>query len=116
MNIKVIATIILAIILAVLLPFGLWHFLLTFTGSIKESHAWYGFWSGFAGDLTIFAGIVFWYRKHACHDHACLRLGKHELANGEFVVCRKHYRQATDTHPDQKITIQHIAKIHNSQE
>lgn len=68
----------------------LWNWIITFTGSNNVSGAWYGFWSGFAGDLTLFAGIIIWYRHHNCHEDKCLRIG-HPDSNGK-VVCKKHLK------------------------
>lgn len=68
---------------------AIWHFILTVTGANNVSGDWYGFWSGFAGDLTIFAGIGVWYWHHVCHQNSCYRFGFHKA--GDYNVCRKHH-------------------------
>ena len=68
MNWKIIIPIVVVVALALIFAAPTAHFFLVVTGSINESHAWYGFWSGFAGDLTLFTGIAIWYKKHNCHE------------------------------------------------
>jgi len=66
-----------------------WH-VLDFFGIVNEAGPGYGFWSGFAGDLTIFAAVIGWLWHHNCHVKGCWRLGHpHE---GK-VACRKHHAQ-----------------------
>lgn len=48
----------------------------------------YLFWSGFFGDLTIFAAVVYHVLKHNCHQDGCFRIGKH-IVNGT-PYCAKH--------------------------
>jgi hypothetical protein len=67
---------------------------LTFLGTTNGSGRWYLWWSGMFGNLTIFAALVVFYRKHNCHVHGCWRLGRHAAqdADGvEHVVCRSHH-------------------------
>jgi hypothetical protein len=67
---------------------------LTFLGTTNGSGRWYLWWSGMFGNLTIFAAIVIFYRKHNCHMHGCLRIGRHEVTdtNGiTHIVCRHHH-------------------------
>jgi hypothetical protein len=67
---------------------------LTFLGTTNGSGRWYLWWSGMFGNLTIFAGILIFYRRHNCHIHRCPRIGTHRAtdANGiEHVVCRRHH-------------------------
>ena len=45
-------------------------------------------------NLTIFAAVVVFYRKHNCHIRGCLRLGSHKAVDEqgvEHVVCRSHH-------------------------
>lgn len=67
---------------------------LTFLGVTNGGGRWYLWWSGMFGNLTIFAALVVFYRKHNCHIHRCLRLGRHPATdvNGlEHMVCRRHH-------------------------
>ena len=67
---------------------------LTFLGVTNGSGRWYLWWSGIFGNVTIFAAVIVFYRKHNCHVHTCLRLGSHKAVdvNGvEHVVCRRHH-------------------------
>lgn len=50
---------------------------------------WYGFWSGFAGDLVYLGAAWAIVRRNNCHVNRCWRLGR--LQAGEFKVCRRHH-------------------------
>ena len=65
------------------------HTLLRVLGVDDLSGPWYGFWSGFAGDL-VYLGI-FWalVKKHNCHVNRCWRIGR--FTAGEYRVCRRHH-------------------------
>lgn len=65
------------------------HFLYVWLGLSNASGAQYLFWSGFFGDLTIFAAGVGLYLKHNCHHNGCWLPGKH-LFNGT-PYCTKHH-------------------------
>lgn len=57
----------------------MWAFLGHIFGLDNLSGAWYGFWSGIAGDLSsfaIFGGLYALMRKHNCDVHGCWRLGQ----------------------------------------
>lgn len=71
---------------------GLLHVL----GVDNVSGQWYGFWSGFAGDLSILAAPLVLMRKHNCHVRGCPRLGRHPVAGTTYAVCRRHH---PDDHP-----------------
>lgn len=78
----------------------MWHWLQHVTGVDDLSGPWYGWWSGFAGDIPEFAilgGLMGAYRKHACHARWCFRLGHHRY--GEYVVCRRHHPNLPDKPP-----------------
>lgn len=75
----------------------IWHWFLIVTGSNNVSGSWYGFWSGFAGDLTIFAAIIIWYKRNKCKS--CWRLAYHKVRGTHYKTCHKH------------ATIAHHAKI-----
>ena len=68
--------------------------ILTFLGTTNGSGRWYLWWSGMFGNLTIFAAILLFYRKHNCHIHRCWRLGRYTAVDAtdmEHVVCRHHH-------------------------
>jgi len=67
---------------------------LTFLGTTNGDGRWYLWWSGMFGNLTVFAAVIVFYRKHNCPVHRCWRIGSHTAvdANGvEHVVCRVHH-------------------------
>jgi hypothetical protein len=67
---------------------------LTFLGTTNGSGRWYLWWSGMFSNLTIFAALIVFYRKHNCHVHGCLRIGTHKAVDRdgvEHVVCRTHH-------------------------
>lgn len=65
-------------------------------GVDNVSGRWYGFWSGFAGDLGILATPVVLLRRHNCHVRRCPRLGRHPVTGTTYMVCRRHH---PDEHP-----------------
>jgi hypothetical protein len=68
--------------------------ILTFLGTTNGGGRGYLWWSGMFSNLTIFAAVIVFYRKHNCHVHRCWRIGSHKAvdANGvEHVVCRVHH-------------------------
>lgn len=58
-------------------------------GLDNASGAWYLFWSGFFGDITIIGGVITLYHKHNCHAPRCWRIGKHQLDGTPY--CTKHH-------------------------
>ena len=67
---------------------------LTFLGTTDGSGRWYLWWSGMFGNLAIFAGLGIFLRKHNCHIHRCLRLGRHTAVDAdgvEHIVCKHHH-------------------------
>jgi hypothetical protein len=86
---------------------GFWHWLVHWTGcdyGLRYGKwSFYGFWSGFGSDIaevTIIAGLVAVYRKHACHVRGCPRIGHHpftdEATGAVYVLCRKHHPRVPD--------------------
>lgn len=57
-------------------------------GLSDPNSAWYLWWSGFFGNLPIFAGVLIYYHKHNCHKKGCPRIGKHEIDGTPY--CSKH--------------------------
>jgi hypothetical protein len=80
---------------------GFLHDILNVLGVTDGGGRWYLWWSGMFSNLTIFAGMVVFYRKHNCHVHGCLRIGTHKAvdANGtEHMVCRTHHPDLAKKH------------------
>jgi hypothetical protein len=76
----------------------------------------YGFWSGFGSVIPwalfsmggIFAGVTLAFRHTNCHEKGCWRIGKYQLAGGEFKVCRYHHPDLKGEHP----TLDHMRLRH----
>jgi hypothetical protein len=63
-------------------------------GLDSASGYWYLFWSGIGSDITelaIVGALVSVYRKHACHEPWCVRLGRHPVEGTPFAACRRHH-------------------------
>jgi hypothetical protein len=71
------------------------------TGSWNESGAWYGWWSGAAGEVGFLAAFAVAYRKIECHSSGCHRIGHHKLEGSPYTVCSKCHPQV-DKRPDRK--------------
>lgn len=60
-------------------------------------------WSGFGSDLSEFAivgALLAHVRRHNCHVHGCLRVGRHPVSGTGFVVCRRHHPDGAPTAAD----------------
>jgi hypothetical protein len=70
----------------------LWLWVLHVSGSDNVSGKWYGFWSGFGGDLGIIGALaaVPWmqYKRHNCQVKGCWRIGRHEFTDPDEHVTR----------------------------
>jgi hypothetical protein len=76
---------------------------------------YYGFWSGIGSDIAefslvgaAFTGVYQLTRKFNCHQRRCWRVGTHEAAGGQFLLCARH-------HPDyhgEKPTRELIEQLH----
>lgn len=88
---------------------AMFHWFLTVTGSNNPSGTWYGWWSGFCGDLGLFAGITILYKKVNCHIDGCRRIGLHHVEGTPYIVCRKHHPQTPD-----KVTVEHVHAMHKN--
>jgi len=70
----------------------LWWWVEVHTGTVNESGAYYGFWSGFGsdlGELTILGGVIQIARHANCHSKGCWRIAKHPVEGTPYKVCRK---------------------------
>lgn len=120
--------IVLAIIAAaVSWRFGFQHWLAHATGSYNCPPAGcpggsphnYNFWSGSGSDIgqVTLIGIaataaLAWWHKINCHTAGCWRIGRHEKAGGEFVVCRRCHNKIEGHQPGHKLTIEHLRERH----
>ncbi len=68
------------------------HWLSHILGLDNASGAWYLFWSGFFGDVVIFAALVGFYTKHICHQDKCHRFSRHTINGSPY--CGKHHEGA----------------------
>jgi hypothetical protein len=85
-----------------------WAWIMHATGSDNVSGPEYGFWSGFAGDITLLfalltAPFITW-RRHNCGVRRCWRLSRHDYQDPESRIvhhlCRRHHPE----HPGRPIT------------
>jgi hypothetical protein len=91
------------------------HWLGVHTGTVNESGAYYGFWSGFGSDLAEF-GIIGaiataayqLVKKFNCHEPGCWRVGNHEAAGGQFFLCWRHHPDYQGKKPNAEL----IARLH----
>ena len=91
------------------------HWILHVMGVDNVSGRWYGFWSGFGGDVAILGSVlaapVLLWRKNECGVRWCWRLGRHGLADPATGVvhelCRKHH----PLHPGKPVTVDHIREL-----
>jgi hypothetical protein len=69
----------------------------------------YQFWSGF---YIVLISLVTsnWLRKHNCHVERCWRTGRYPVADGTFMVCRRHHPEHMVRHG--KISFEHLAHLH----
>jgi hypothetical protein len=92
------------------------HWLAVHTGTVNEPGVYYGFWSGFGSDIAEFsilgaigAGVYQLVKKYNCHEPGCWRVGTHEAAGGQFLLCYRH-------HPDflgKRPTHEMIERMHH---
>jgi hypothetical protein len=88
------------------------NWLLHVMGVDNVSGRWYGFWSGFGGDVAILASIlaapILLYRKHNCGIRWCWRIARHDFTDPDGGIthhlCRTHH----PAHPGKPVTASHI--------
>lgn len=49
-----------------------------------------------------------------CHVHGCPWLVRHKVANGEYGVCRKHWREINGHPKDHRFTVDHLRQRHHA--
>ena len=76
----------------------------------------YALYSGFLPCLLTSIGlstiIVGLWRHVNCHVDGCPLIARHKVANGEYGVCGKHWRQVNG-HGDKPHTVEHIKAHHD---
>ena len=77
----------------------LWAHLVELTGSGNANSKAYLFWSGFAGDLTLFGAAITFYLHHTCHTPWCPRIRTFPAADGAFRLCHKHHPELYGRRP-----------------
>jgi hypothetical protein len=87
---------------------GVWHWILTVTGTNNEAGRWYAWWSGSGADLSYLTGsaaiVAHAARSRNCEVHGCWRLGRHKTA-ANHSVCRSH-------HPDDSLSAEDVLVAH----
>lgn len=78
----------------------------------------YAFYSGVGpmiltaiGLSTIIGGL---WRHVNCHTDGCPRIVRHKIANGEYGVCGRHWREINGHPQDHKFTIEHLREHHRA--
>lgn len=76
-------------------------------GLDNASGAVYLFWSGFFGDITIFAALITYYIHTRCHVSGCNKRAKYQF---------KHYKLCKVHHPavPKDVSHEHIKKLHGN--
>lgn len=64
--------------------------LFRWAGLSDPSSAWYLFWSGIGGDLTILGAVAQFYRSKTCDIKRCFRVARYKVRDTEWTVCGKH--------------------------
>lgn len=69
----------------------MWHFFLHYAGLDNASGAWYLWWSGIFGDVTVFAAVLVIAKKHNCHVKGCKSIITHNDPDVHAPACRRHH-------------------------
>lgn len=77
----------------------------------------YAFFSGigpvFIGALGLTGILVTLLRHLNCHVDGCPRINRHKVANGEYGVCGRHWREITGHPADHRFTVAHLRERHH---
>jgi len=91
------------------------HWLAVHTGTIDEPGPYYAFWSGFGSDLAEFGiigvittGVYQLVKKYNCHEPGCWRVGTHQAAGGQFLLCWRHHPDFQGRRPTHEL----IERLH----
>ena len=100
-----------AVVLAIYWHAPIWWWIEVHTGTVNESGPYYGMFSGFFGDLTIFSsaviGLAVFYRHVNCHSKGCWRWGHYRTPDGQFKVCRRCHPVLKGQHPTRELIHRH---------
>lgn len=92
---------------------GFWHWLIYFIGVRPRTPAGaYNFWSGFGsdiGEVAIIGGLIQIARHANCHVQGCWRFGHHQVAGGQYKVCKVHHPDIDHT---EKVTAETVEAAH----
>jgi hypothetical protein len=83
------------------------HWLAVHTGTVNEPGPYYGFWSGFGSDLSMFAASIAALRHLNCGAPRCWRLGRFPTADRMHRLCVHH-------HPDLQGKKRTLEEIHGA--
>jgi hypothetical protein len=72
-----------------MIAYTVWGWFKHLAGTDNGSGLWYLWWSGFVGDITIFAAVVLFLRHRNCHVKGCWRLGHPDPKHGH-PTCKTH--------------------------
>lgn len=90
------------------MPHWLFHLLGGDGGSV------YDYLSAPLPDVALITGVAAFIHRHQCHDHRCVRIARHQVANGEFAVCGRHHRQLNGLPANHRVDIHHIKTVHDA--
>jgi hypothetical protein len=95
----------------------LWLQFLHILGVDNASGAWYLFWSGVVGDVTILAAILvapyLQWKRHACQVQHCWRFGRHSYADPDEHVARMLCYRHHPGMQDRQLTARHLQERHH---
>lgn len=77
----------------------------------------YDIYSGigpFILSLGFLSGLYMFWKKHSCHDSRCFRLARHPVAEGEHLVCGRHYKVILGLPRKHRITVHSIKRKHEA--
>lgn len=74
------------------------HDLARWLGLTDATGAWYLWWSGPAGSLTILGAVIAVTRRRTCDVARCWRPGRYPISGTSFMVCRRHHPDPASTH------------------
>lgn len=78
----------------------------------------YAFFSGIGPMMLTALGmstiISTMFRSLNCHVSGCPWIVHHKVANGEYGVCRKHWREINGHPADHKFTVAHLRERHQA--
>lgn len=78
----------------------------------------YALFSGFGAmamtGLGLASVVITLIRHLNCHVDGCPRISRHKIADGEYGVCGRHWRQVNDHPDDHRYTVEHLRERHRA--